>query len=337
MDSLTQAALGASIAGVIAPTGQRRKAMLIGAILGTLPDFDVLIDYGDAVDNFTRHRGFSHSLLVLVPAAFLLWWVLKTIWQPVRASPQRWLALIVLVLVTHPLLDAHTAYGTQLFWPLDLPPAMWATMFIIDPFYTLPLLAGVLAVAIVPAHRWSVPLLRITLTLSFVYLAWSWVAQGTVRQHARSLLAAQGLQDAPLFVTPAPFNTLLWRIVVMTPEGYLEGFDSLLLDEPNPEFTRYEFDRAALTAASSLPSVERLLWFSHGFVAAEVRDGRLLISDLRMGQAPSYVFTHAVAIQNKPNWAPIRTELLAFSYEQEVLINSLRRIWGREPGIQGPD
>ncbi|MGI9205351.1 MAG: metal-dependent hydrolase, partial [Woeseiaceae bacterium] len=53
MDSLSQAVLGASVAGVCAPAGHRRKALLAGAMLGTLPDLDVLIDYGDAVRNFT--------------------------------------------------------------------------------------------------------------------------------------------------------------------------------------------------------------------------------------------------------------------------------------------
>lgn len=330
MDSLTQVVLGAGIAGAIAPRGHRRKALLIGAALGTLPDLDVLIDYGDAVDNFTRHRGFSHSLLVLTPFALLLWWILKKTWRPVREAPGRWLAVVVLALVTHPLLDAHTAYGTQLLWPLQTPPVSWATIFIIDPLYTLPLLLGVLVMAIVPNRDWSRSLLRVTLALSCVYLAWSWAAQGIVRQDARKALAARGLEEAPLFVTPAPFNTLLWRIVVMTPGGYLEGFDSLLVDEPSLGFTAFGSDDAALRAASDIPAVARLLWFSHGFVKAEVDEGRLLISDLRMGQEPFYVFTHAVATQGNQHWASAPTELVPFSYDRQALVQSLQRIWTPE-------
>ena len=127
-----------------APRGERRKALLLGAALGTLPDLDVLIDYGDAVRNFTYHRGFSHSLFVLAPFSLLLWLVVRRWWAPVRAAPGQWLAAISLALLTHPLLDAHTAYGTQLFWPMTLRPTMWGTIFIIDPLYTLPLLIGVL-------------------------------------------------------------------------------------------------------------------------------------------------------------------------------------------------
>jgi inner membrane protein len=72
MDSLTQAVLGASIQGALLGRWQGRRALLYGAMLGTLPDLDVIIDYGDAVADMTYHRGFSHSLLVLSILAVLL-------------------------------------------------------------------------------------------------------------------------------------------------------------------------------------------------------------------------------------------------------------------------
>ena len=118
MDSVSQAVLGASVAGVCAPSSHRGKAMLLGAGLGTLPDLDVFIDFGGAIENFTNHRGFSHSLFVLAPFSLLLWLSLRRWWAPVREAPYDWLGAISLALLTHPLLDAHTAYGTQLFWPL---------------------------------------------------------------------------------------------------------------------------------------------------------------------------------------------------------------------------
>lgn len=66
MGSLTQAVLGATIAGTT---------------LGTLPNRNVAIPYGDAVKNFTFHRGFSHSLFVRVPFSLALWAMLSRSWQ----------------------------------------------------------------------------------------------------------------------------------------------------------------------------------------------------------------------------------------------------------------
>ncbi|MEM7586742.1 MAG: metal-dependent hydrolase, partial [Acidobacteriota bacterium] len=216
MDSLTQAVLGATVAGACAPRGHRRKALLAGAALGTLPDMDVVIRHGDAVKDFTFHRGFTHSLFVLPPLSVLLWAVLRKGWSPVREAPMRWLAAISLALITHPLIDAHTAYGTQLFWPLPSPPVMWSTLFIIDPLYTLPLLIAVVVAAIWPAARRTRHALLIGLVLSTSYLAWSWVGKIQVERHARAELATLGLADAPIFSVPTPLNTLVWRVVALT-------------------------------------------------------------------------------------------------------------------------
>jgi inner membrane protein len=327
VDSVTQAALGAAIGGAIAPPGQRRKALLVGAALGTLPDLDVLIDYGDAVANFTYHRGFSHSLLVLPPFALLLWLALKRWCAPVREAPSRWLAIIGLALITHPLLDAHTAYGTQLFWPLPAAPTMWATVFIIDPLFTLPLLAGVVIAAARPASAWSVRAIRSCLLLSVLYLGWSWAAQSVVAKHAEEALAQKGLDGASVFITPTPFNTLLWRVVVQTEQGYLEGFDSLLLDEGPLEFAAYSFDRQLLDAADDVWAVSRLRWFSRDFVKASVAGDRLLITDLRMGQEPVYVFSHVVATRGNPHWEAVPTERISPAIDERVLLDAWQRMW----------
>ena len=49
------------------PLGPRigpRKAVLVGAVLGTAPDLDVFVPLGDPVSDFVLHRGPTHSLIV---------------------------------------------------------------------------------------------------------------------------------------------------------------------------------------------------------------------------------------------------------------------------------
>lgn len=325
MDSFTQAVLGASVAGAFAPAGHRGKAMLLGAGLGTLPDLDVVIDFGGAVENFTYHRGFSHSLFVLAPFSALLWLLLWRWWAPVRDDPFRWLAAISLALLTHPLIDAHTAYGTQLFWPLTVPPTSWATLFIIDPLYTLPLLVGVLVATF--RRKVSGTALRVGLVVSTLYVGWSWFAQATVTRNVEDVLASMQLQDAPVFLTPTPLNTLLWRVVVITDHGYLEGFDSLMIDEGTMQFTAYPSETDAMEDAADIWAVNRLRWFAQDFVSARIDNDRLVISDLRMGQEPTYVFSHVVAAQGNPHWKEIPTELLPVSFGDRALAGVWNRIW----------
>jgi len=299
--------------------------MLIGAGLGTLPDLDVFIDFGGAVENYTYHRGFSHSLFVLAPFSALLWLMLRRWWAPVRDAPFRWLAAISLALVTHPLLDAHTAYGTQLFWPLTVPPTSWATLFIIDPLYTLPLLVGVLVATF--RRKAGVTALRVGLVISTLYVGWSWAAQSVVIRNVEDALASMQLHDAPVFVTPTPLNTLLWRVVVITDDGHLEGFDSLVIDEGTVRLTAYPSEMDAIEDAGDIWAVNRLRWFAQDFVTARIDNDRLVISDLRMGQDPTYVFSHAVAARGNPHWREIPAELLPMSFSDRALAQTWDRIW----------
>ena len=177
-----------------------------------------------------------------------------------------------------------------------------------------------------PSKRWAATAVRVCVLLSTLYLGWSWLAQSTVARHADEALAGMGLRDAPVFIVPTPFNTLIWRIVVQTEQGYLEGFESLL-DDDGPGFSDYAFDRSLLESANSVWAVSRLRWFSRDFVKASVDNDRLLITDLRMGQEPFYVFTHAVAAQGNPHWEEIPTELIPLSIDQRVLLDAWKRMW----------
>jgi inner membrane protein len=95
--------------------------------------------------------------------------------------------------------------------------------------------------------------------------------------------------------TPAPFNSLLWRIVVMTDEGYLEGFRSMLDGDAPIRFVPHLSDTRLLDGLDDAWAVRRLRWFTRGFYRVHEADGGVVISDLRMGLEPHYVFSFRVA------------------------------------------
>lgn len=332
MDSISQAVLGAAIAAACVPVRHRRKALMIGAALGTLPDLDVLIDYGDGVSNMTFHRGFSHSLFVLPLVAMVLWSALRRWWAPVREAPRAWAWAILLPLVTHPLLDALTVYGTQLFWPLTTPPVMGGSLFIIDPLYTVPLLVAVLVAAIAGEARRGGTAVALGLALSTGYAAWSLVAQRHVDAIAADSLRGTPHADAPRLVVAMPFTTLAWRIVVLTPEGYLEGERSLVADRGPIDFIAHRFDRRLLEEAGDLWAVQRLFWFSQGFQRADVVGGELRLADLRMGQHPTFFFTHGVARRQGGAWVAADNRQIEQPRVREGQLAGLwRRVWSGEP------
>lgn len=341
MDSLTQIALGGAVAALIAPAHHRRAALVAGGALGTWPDLDVIpltLSGADPVTVMTWHRGPSHSLFVLAVTGWLLWLVLRRSWAPVREAPTRWLWAIQSILLTHPLLDAFTVYGTQLFWPLPGHPVMGASVFIIDPAYTLPLLVACACAWWFRERRAASWCLLAGISLSTVYLGWSVAAKGIIERAVQRTLATEGLQHAPRFSVPMPFNTLLWRVVVMTSDGFLEGERSLVADHGPIIFRRYTSDRAALEEVADYSSVRRLSWFAQGFLKAEQRDGRLVVSDLRMGVEPDYVFRFAVAESDgQGGWRQIPVEQLNWpSTDRLRLAGMWKRIW-RELDPNGPE
>src|SRR5690554_4765 len=186
MDSITQAALGAGIAGAMLGRQHGRKALIAGAVLGTLPDLDVLINYGDPLSQMINHRGFTHSVFVLTAFSALLTWLIWR-WRPrIDYTRQRLFLTIWLILTTHVMLDAFTSYGTQLFWPLRPVPESWSSVFIIDPFYTLPLLLTVLAGLALGIRPTMCRVLSWVLVMGAAYLATSlgakhWAEQNVAR------------------------------------------------------------------------------------------------------------------------------------------------------------
>ena len=287
MDSLSQFALGAACG--VAALGRRTapwKAALWGGVFGTLPDLDVLVDHGDALANMTRHRGDSHALfwLTLVAPAFAA----LPAWLHGGGFGRWWLAAW-LALVTHPLLDAMTVYGTQLLRPFDTTPLGVGSMFIIDPLYTLPLLVGTAVLS--GRLRWNTA----GLALSTAYLAWSFAAQQHVLGVARASLAAQGIAAERMLVTPAPLNTVLWRVVAVKGDMVHEGFRSLLDREPQMRFDRFDRGAAWWPALAAHPPVQELATFSHGFVKLQRVGDAVHVTDLRMGQEPNHVFSFPIA------------------------------------------
>ncbi|MCM5569510.1 metal-dependent hydrolase [Burkholderiaceae bacterium FT117] len=297
MDSLSQIALGAAVG--VAAMGRRTapwKAALWGGLCGTLPDLDALIDHGDAVSNMTLHRAETHALFWLSLASPLIAWLIAAA-SGERDRFGRWWLAVWLVLVTHPLLDAMTIYGTQLALPFSDWPFGVGSVFIIDPMYTLPLLIG-LAVALARPGPARLRANLIGLALSTAYLCWSVLAQTIVEDRVRGALAAAGdpaAREVPMLVTPTAFNTVLWRVVVMRGERYDEGFVSLLDGDRAPRFTRFDRGLALLGQVGDLPAVDRMARFTHGFWRLAEREGRIVLTDLRMGQEPYYAFAFAVA------------------------------------------
>ena len=284
MDSVTQAVLGAGIAGAMMGARYGRKALLAGAALATLPDLDILIDYGDPLSQMINHRGFSHSLFVLTGFSIFLAWLARR-FRLLGSEPVygRLLLTIWLILITHTLLDAFTSYGTQIWWPLQPPPASWSSVFIIDPFYTLPLLIGVLVALFVGLRPGVVRALLYLLLLGGAYLLLSLGAKQWAEHRVHTMLAEQGHRPVAMFSVPQPFNIVLWRVVARLDDGnYIEAVTGML-DQRPPEFIAFPSNATLGAALQPREAIDGLRWFTDDWLRYDDIAGQLVVSDLRMG------------------------------------------------------
>lgn len=283
MDSLTQIVLGAAVGEAVLGKKVGNKAPLFGAIAGTIPDLDVLARF--VVDTVTAtewHRGFSHSIPFAILCAPIFGWIVWKLLPKKEASWRDWSWLFFWGLFTHPILDAFTTWGTQLFWPFKTRLA-FQNIFVIDPLYTLPFLICVLLA--MRHHRSSAKrtkLNRLGLLLSSSYLVVTLILKGFSYVAFVDGLEDQGIAYQQISTRPTPFNSILWTANIETENAYMIGSYSFFDTRPI-QFTSYPKNHDYLGGLVTNDNVKRLIDITEGWYTISKKDGELYLNDLRFG------------------------------------------------------
>jgi inner membrane protein len=316
MDGFTQAALGAVVGHAVLGRRIGRKALLLGAMGGIAPDLDVFFADASSVRYWQVHRGISHSLF-FGPSVGALLAGLCIAWQRWRsASPPTatvaangppgwaaWYAFWALVLVTHPMLDAMTVYGTQLLAPFSNRPFSWSVISIVDPVYTLCLVVGIglalwrragssrgLSSPLSSTH-WALLLSSGYLVLcgSQNIVAERWIRAELARSAQALPAAAAAAAGASVHVYTTIFSPWLHRVVVSDTKALRVTFVSTWSPRPLQwfELPRDAAAEALATAALQTPEGRIFARFAEGPRLARLvdapRGAELRISDARFG------------------------------------------------------
>jgi inner membrane protein len=328
VDSITQLTAGAAVGEAVLGRKVGRKAMLWGAVLGTLPDLDVLIPVDGPVEAFVYHRGFSHSLFLLALVSPLAGWGITKIHPATRKHFKGWVLLALLVLQSGVLLDFLTVYGTRILWPFVNTPLAWPVFFIVDPLFTIPLLAGCLAALLLSrdkhlGHRLN----TVGMMLGLVYMLWAFGVREFSDHRVKEQLARQNVDFSRLVSTPAPFTTFLYRFVGMDGDTYFETYFSIFDGDAPLSVNTYPRNVEMLRGLDEHPPVVNLRWFTRGWYAAAREGNSVVISDLRMGSEPYYVFRFKVATVEGPDILPVKDEQLETQIDPRQLSWVWKRIW----------
>lgn len=304
MDSFTQIVLGAAVGEAVLGKKVGNKAMLYGAIAGTIPDLDIFAEYfTDTVTAIELHRGFSHSIVFSVLFAPVFGWIISQIEKKANATWKDWTWLMFWGLFTHPLLDSFTTWGTQLFWPLDISLA-FRSIFVIDPLYTLPFFIFlILAMRSKRGTKKRRNYNNLGLTISSAYLLLTLGLKGLSYLKFEQALDEHQVVYNGIETKPSPFNTILWTANVETENSFLIG-DYSFFDTQPITFNSYPKNHHLLENLEQYDKVQRLIEITNGWYTVSKKNGEMFLYDLRFGvldpnaEDPTFVFTYQLREEN---------------------------------------
>lgn len=335
MDSLTQIVLGASVAEFTLGKKIGNKAILWGAIAGTIPDLDVIGRYFlNTVDELHFHRGFTHGFIFSILFAPLLAWLISKIHKNENVSLKEWTIMTFLALVTHPILDCFTTWGTQLFWPFDYRVA-WHSIFVIDPFYTIPFL--VLLIAAIFYKRTSktrFKLNTIGLLISTTFLGVTLINQKVMTSAFKEQLVNQNISFEAIEVRPAPLQNILWTANIATKQAYYIGYRSFFDRTDRIDFIHLPKNKELLHPYIKNEELQRLLFITKGWYSVnKIDENHYLINDLRFGlvdglsqKNDQFVFSYEMTVHPDQS---LTFEQIQYKFGKDVSSSSMQQLWQR--------
>jgi len=354
MDSITQIVLGAAVGEAAMGKKLGNRAMLYGAIGGTIPDLDILANFvADDMTALAFHRGISHSFFFAFTAPIVFGWLTHKFYSSgiykkksyraiaiglwvtmiglimyginsipkaasgeyhfptifitlsilglivfhfrnyytskpddIQATWKDWAILYFWAIFTHPLLDACTTYGTQLFQPFSDYRVAFNNIAVADPGYTVPFLVCLIIAGYLTRNTSRRKFFNwLGIGLSSAYLLFSVYNKHRINKVFEQSFAENNITYERYMTSPTIFSNALWQGVAETDSAYYHGMYSIFDSQPKVlEINQFDKNHHLLGEHFNDPDVETLKWFSNNYYnVTQDPNGTLYINDLRFG------------------------------------------------------
>ncbi|QQS31199.1 MAG: metal-dependent hydrolase [Sphingobacteriales bacterium] len=344
MDSITQFTLGAAIGEAVLGKKIGNKAVLWGGFAGTIPDLDVM--FSPLLDNVQRlgfHRGYSHSLLFALIVGPILGWLFWKWYKnhPAQTTLQDWVKLFLLGIITHPILDSFTTYGTQLFLPFSDYRVGLNNIFIVDPIYTIPfLLLLILAMFFNRTNPLRRKLNYAGLIISSVYMLFTLGTKVYVDRIFANSLHEQKIDYQRFMSATTPLNSILWYAVVEVDRGYYMGYYSLFDKDRHIHYDFIARNDSLLSGIQDSYAVDRVKWFSNGYYAVRPHNNpdEVRFYDLKFGkmgfEGSTEKFIFAFNLKKLPDGNVVMHQSRDDNGRDFKMGDAFRELWQRIMGIK---
>ncbi len=281
MDSLTQGVLGAAIGERVLGEKIGNKGAIIGAIVATIPDLDVILYlFYDKFEMLSIHRGFSHSIAFSILGAFLIAFVLNKIIRFQKVKFKLLLLFSWLCLFTHMLLDTFTAYGTQLYLPFSDRRLGFDSINVVDPVYTVPLIIGlILSLWVFKSKPKRSMFNNYGLIISSLYLIFTLINREGVKAEISDRMA-NGTEYNSLLIMPVGIANINWYGVAKGKDSLYMMKHSILVDTVNP-IEVFPIHEEYLNQIDE-KIADKIRWFAKGFYTVEKENEKIRIYNLQV-------------------------------------------------------
>lgn len=226
MDPLTHALSGTLLARAAArlpPQSPPERSVLplrlqiaAGFTAAAFPDIDFALRLIDTLTYLNWHQGPTHSMILLP-----LWtWLLAWLFSWFSRGRYDWKLFVLptcLGIAIHIVGDLITSYGLMLFAPFSAQRFSLPLVFVIDPWFSLIIIAGLIA-------AWRYPQRRIPSIIALVslwgYVVFLWTLHQQATEIATHHVAAEGMSKAQINVLPQPLSPFHWKIIIRHDETY---------------------------------------------------------------------------------------------------------------------
>jgi inner membrane protein len=309
----------------------------------------VLLGVGAGINRIPLMMGNSLNYMLLgatIAISLAILWALWKFWvsrdqEQVNGSYTLWVQVFFWSIFTHPILDAFTGYGTQLFAPFSDYRVQWDTVSIVDPMYTVPF--GLCLIVLSFLHRqnkWRSLINWAGIAWSCMYLAFTVSHKVKVNEIFAQSLKTQNINYQRFTTGPTIFNNTLWKGTVEADSCFyfgMYGFNDK--QEAVQKFERLPKNQDWVNESNMVPRDLRILrWFSNGYynVVAD-SDGKLIFNDLRFGLTSedyrgleSYIFSWNLVPDEKQGGILSARQLQEPRGDPDKMLTELRqRIQGK--------
>ncbi len=268
MDLVTQAALGSLCGEIILRKKLGNKGMLWGALFGTLPDLDILAyPFLSFTEQLMWHRGFSHSILMTFIATFFFGWLLHQRYAKRGLTKARLSAFVFWAWATHILIDCFNTYGTQILEPFSHSRFSINNISIIDLFFTLPIIIGLIYAAFKDRDsRKRILTGRIVAIWLVTYLCLSLTVKHFANKEFEQRLADSNIPYSKMMTAPTFGNIFLWRMVAHDKDSFHVSYWSIFDQQSDtPKIRSFKQGHEIDEQFKDSEDFQTMIWFSHGW------------------------------------------------------------------------